>query len=120
MNKTIFVFGSNTEGKHGKGTALIAIKYYGAIYGQAHGFQGSSYAIVTKNLSKGLRSVSLEDIKEQIDELYCFVISNPEYNYIITPVGCGLAGYTIDEIKPLFDTAVWPVNVFFSSAFFYV
>lgn len=98
----IFVFGSNTEGKHGKGAALYAKQYCGAIYGQSKGLQGNSYAIITKDLKKGLRSVSIDFIKNQINEFIEFANNRPHLEFYVTEIGCGLAGFKISEIAPLF------------------
>ena len=71
---TIFVFGSNTEGRHGAGAAKVAREQFGAIYGQCQGLQGNAYALPTKDLrvkeNRGLRSISKEDIVESIKKLY--------------------------------------------------
>ena len=71
---TIFVFGSNTEGRHGAGAAKVARERFGAIYGQGQGLQGNAYALPTKDLrvkeNRGLRSISKEDIVESIKKLY--------------------------------------------------
>src|ERR1035438_9853772 len=73
MLREIFVFGSNTQGRHGKGSALEAVNKYGASYGQSKGLQGNSYAICTKDLTKKIHpSISKEDIEKQIKELYFF------------------------------------------------
>lgn len=101
--KTIFVFGSNREGRHGKGAALTALQKHGAIYGRAHGLQGNSYAIVTKELRYDFYPVTLEEIR-------CYVISflkfakehQDDMLFIVTPIGCGLAGFTPQQIAPLF------------------
>lgn len=80
----IFVFGSNTQGRHGKGSALIAKTRYGAIYGVAKGLQGQSYAIITKDLTKSKHpSISKDFIKEQILELYKFAETSPELEFFI-------------------------------------
>lgn len=103
MMEKILVFGSNTEGRHGKGAAKLALMEFGAVYGQAKGLQGRSYAIITKDLSKGPRSVSLESIKEQVDECLNFAFNNPNLLFIVTPIGCGLAGFKYEEIAPMFS-----------------
>ena len=100
--RKILVFGSNTEGRHGKGVAKLALDNHGAIYGQARGLQGNSYAIVTKDLAKGYRSVSLESIQEQVVEFMEFARNNPSMEFYVSPIGCGLAGFKIDEIAPMF------------------
>ena len=67
----IFVFGSNTQGRHGSGNARAAMDCFGAVYGQAKGLQGQSYAIITKDLTKEVHpSITKETIREQIDMLY--------------------------------------------------
>jgi len=101
VNK-IFVFGSNTEGRHGAGAALHARQQWNAIYGQSKGLQGRSYAIITKDLSKGLRSVSLESIETQVIDLIQFAGTKSEWLFYISAIGCGLAGFKIEEIAPMF------------------
>jgi len=105
----IFVFGSNTQGRHGLGAAKIAMKW-GAKYGQSRGKQGNTYAICTKDLRKGKRSVSLKEIKEQIDELINYAKSNPNLEFLVTKLGCGLAGYSEREISSLFSKDI-PDNI---------
>lgn len=107
----IFVFGSNTEGRHGKGAALTAKTKFGAKNGQPTGLQGQSYAIVTKNLTKGVefmqkiydkageKSVSLDDIGEQLSNLFDYAIENPSKKFYVTKLGSSLAGYTTEEIR---------------------
>jgi len=98
----IFVFGSNTSGFHGAGAASYAVENYGAIYGQAAGLQGNSYAIITKDLEKGMRSVPLSYINEQVKELFSFARRNPDKGIFVTAIGTGLGGFTIAEIAPMF------------------
>lgn len=112
----IFVFGSNTEGRHGKGAALYARQKYGAKNGQPRGLQGNSYAIVTKNLNPkfgkyGRRSIPLLDIKNQLLELSEFAIVNKHLDFIMTKIGTNNAGYTNGEIKSLMDSIKWSQNV---------
>lgn len=99
----VFVFGSNTEGRHGKGAALIARQKFGAIYGQANGLQGRSYAIVTKDLKKGLKSISLPIIRTQILFMLHFAKNNTNLKFYVTKLGSSLAGYSINEIKEQFN-----------------
>lgn len=76
---TIFVFGSNPEGRHGLGSAKVAVQKFGAKYGIGEGLVGNSYAIPTKDLRiKGLRSISEEDIIKSIQKLYKVAEANPE------------------------------------------
>lgn len=108
--REIFVFGSNLAGRHGKGAAKYAKETCGAIYGKGEGIQGDSYAIPTKDAN--LRTLPLEDIAGRIDTFMEFARSNPQMTFRVTPVGCGLAGYSREQIRPLFGPL--PLNCFFS------
>lgn len=99
----IFVFGSNLKGQSGAGAAKLAVSKFGAIYGQAEGLQGQSYAIITTNLSKSYRpSVSIELVIEQVNKFIQFAKDNPHLTFLVTEVGCGLAGFTVEQVAPLF------------------
>ena len=98
----IFVFGSNRQGRHGKGAALTAVQKYGAIYGQAKGLQGDSYAIVTKELRHGYQPVTLEEVRAQIRKLCQYAEEHPDRHFFITKIGCGLAGFDEEDIKKEF------------------
>ncbi|MHA2066213.1 MAG: A1S_2505 family phage non-structural protein [Candidatus Thorarchaeota archaeon] len=103
MTKHVFVFGSNLAGRHGKGAAKCAIDHYGAIYGQGVGRQGSSYAIPTKD--KQLRTLPLERIKLFVDCFLFYAARNPDEKFMVTRIGCGLAGYEDKDIAPMFANA---------------
>lgn len=100
---TIFVFGSNTAGRHGKGAALEAVQRHGAIYGKGVGIQGRSYAIPTKD--HYLRSLSLLKIRPYVDQFLKFARDNPKLEFFVTRIGCGLAGYKDADIAPMFENA---------------
>jgi hypothetical protein len=100
MESPILVFGSNLEGRHGKGAALEAVKNHGAIYGQAYGLQGRSFAIPTK--ATPYQSLTLHQIRENVDAFLDFAKQNPEMLFNVTPIGCGLAGYSFKQIAPMF------------------
>lgn len=100
MTATIFVFGSNLAGRHGKGAALHAQKFYGAIYGQGVGPQGQSYAIPTK--CHYLQPLPLEVIARHVADFLTYARNNPELRFYLTPIGCGLAGFTPRQIAPMF------------------
>ena len=105
----VFVFGSNTEGRHGAGAAQVAHNVHGAKWGTAEGRQGNSYAIVTKDLRKGIRSIPLGYIALQVQDFLKYAGENPDERFIVTQIGCGLAGYRPKEIAPMFRGA--PSNV---------
>lgn len=107
LTPPVFVFGSNLGGRHGKGAARWAMKYRGAIYGQGIGYQGNSYAIPTK--SAIFNSLKLERIQEFVDQFKMFAHHHPELTFELTPIGCGLAGFTPAQIGPMFKGC--PSNV---------
>ena len=94
----IFVFGSNLKGMHGGGAAYIAYRKFGAIMGQGVGLQGQSYAIPTMQ-------GGVETIRPYVDEFIAFARQHPELTFLVTRIGCGIAGFTDDEISPLFEAA---------------
>lgn len=117
----IFVFGSNTQGRHGKGAALTARNKFGAIYGQAEGLQGQSYAIITKDLTKTIHpSRTKEQIIEQINKLYDFANENPDKEFLVAYSGTGsnLNNYSNQEMADMFNRPFIPNNITFESEFF--
>lgn len=106
MSTEIFVFGSNLAGRHGKGAALFAMKNHGARYGQGEGLQGNSYAIPTKDGQ--IRTLHLEEVGKAVSRFISFAVSRPDLTFRVTPIGCGLAGYTPGDIAPMFSGA--PIN----------
>lgn len=106
MKQRIFVFGSNLAGRHGKGAALHAKQHHGAILGQGRGRQGSSYAIPTKDAD--LNPLPLEQIAAEVAMFLEDARQTPDELYEVTPIGCGLAGYTPQQIAPMFRGA--PAN----------
>ena len=101
----VFVFGSNLAGSHGGGAALVAYRKFGAIWGQGVGLQGQSYGIPTMH-------GGVEKIKPYVDEFIAFARQHQELVFLVTRVGCGIAGFTDNEIAPLFSEAKQLENVF--------
>lgn len=99
----IFVFGSNQAGIHGAGAAAAALRYYRAEWGVGEGITGQSYALPTKN--HAICSRELEDIKASVDKFVEFANKYPEMEFFITKIGCGLAGFTNEQIAPMFVDA---------------
>lgn len=112
MSLEIFVFGSNLAGIHGAGAALYARKYQGAVMGRGIGHHGDSYGIPTKDIQ--LRTLSLESIKDFVQQFIWYAHIRPGCTFKVTRIGCGLAGYTDAEIAPLFNGA--PINCQFDLA----
>ncbi|MBO4444596.1 MAG: hypothetical protein J5814_07520 [Bacteroidaceae bacterium] len=100
----IFVFGSNLQGMHGGGAALIAYRKFGAIMGQGVGLQGQSYGIPTMQ-------GGVETIRPYVDEFILFAQAHPELTFLVTRIGCGIAGFTDEEMAPLFREAYNVENI---------
>ena len=100
----IFVFGSNLAGSHGGGAARLAYDRFGTIWGQGVGLQGQSYAIPTMQ-------GGVETIKPYVDEFIHFAQSRPDLKFYVTQIGCGIAGFRVEEVAPLFQTAIDVGNV---------
>ena len=116
----IFVFGSNTQGRHGKGAALIAKNKFGAEYGNPEGPQGQSYAIITKDLTKQTHpSRTPEQIKEQIHNLYEYARENPDKEFLVAYSGTGqnLNAYSNQEMADMFSSEPIPNNIVFEQEF---
>jgi hypothetical protein len=109
----IFVFGSNLHGMHGGGAARIAYEEFGAIWGQGVGLQGQSYGIPTMH-------GGVDVIKPYVDEFVNFAKSHPELKFLVTRIGCGIAGFRDEEIAPLFKDAIEIENIYLPKSFYYV
>lgn len=107
----VFVFGSNLAGRHGKGAALEARQKWGAVYGCGEGRQGASYAIPTKD--EALRTLPLDRIAAHVESFLEHSRRCSADSFIVTAIGCGLAGYMPCHIAPMFADA--PENVFLSA-----
>lgn len=107
MSRRIFVFGSNLAGRHGKGAALTAKRHHGAIQGVGEGPQGDSYAIPTKD--SNLQPLPLPAIGAGVRQFLEFAKKHHDLDFEVTAIGTGLAGYTPQNIAPMFRDA--PGNV---------
>ena len=100
----VFVFGSNLRGMHGGGAARVARLKFGAVMGQGVGLQGRSYAIPTMQ-------GGVETIRPYTDEFIAFAKAHPDLHFLVTRIGCGIAGFRDEEIAPLFREALGLANV---------
>lgn len=107
----IFVFGSNLDGMHGGGAARAAYNKFGAIWGQGVGLQGQSYGIPTMH-------GGVDVIKPYVDEFINFAKSHPQLKFLVTRIGCGIAGFTDEEIAPLFKDAIEIENIYLPKSFY--
>lgn len=111
----VFVFGSNTSGRHGKGAAKTAMKW-GAIYGKGNGIQGKTYGIPTVNASI-TNSLTIPKIAGYVDEFIEYAGAHPELTFYVTLIGCGLAGLSYKDVGPLFSKASDLENVYLPKEF---
>ena len=105
----VFVFGSDGQGKHNGGAAHFAVKQFGAVVGQAEGMQGNSYAIDSMD--------GLDVLKEQAERFIRYAKEHPEHTFLVTAIGCGVAGYSPSEVAPLFVKAVDVDNIWLPQSF---
>ena len=106
----IFVFGSNLEGSHGGGAARLAYNRFGAVWGLGTGIQGRSYAIPTMQ-------GGVETIRPFVDAFIQFAKQNTTLTFLVTRIGCGIAGFRDEEIAPLFEDALDLENVILPKEF---
>ncbi len=109
----IFVFGSNLQGIHAGGAARIARQRFGARMGLGVGLQGQSYAIPTMQ-------GGVETIAPYVDQFIDFAIANPQMHFLVTRIGCGIAGFTTAQIAPLFARAIHLPNVSLPAEFIHI
>ncbi len=106
----IFVFGSNLQGYHGGGAARLAMNQWGAVWGQGTGLQGQTYAIPTMQGGIGT-------IRPYIDQFIKFAQNDPEKTFLVTEIGCGIAGFRPADIAPLFKNAINIPNIWLPQRF---
>lgn len=100
----VFVFGSNANGNHYGGAANLAYQRFGAVWGVGEGLRGNSYALPT--LNRSMERVSMGALKQAFKHLFQEIDFNPELCFLLTKVGCGIAGYTVEEVACAFWESV--------------
>ena len=108
----VFVFGSNALGMHHGGAARVAYNEFGAEWGNGEGMQGQSYAIPTME--------GEHNTMHAICRFTRYAKEHPELKFMVTPIGCGIAGYTPEEIAPMFKEAAALENVYLPISFWKV
>lgn len=97
----VMVYGSNKLAKHGAGAAKQALKF-GAKYG-VNGYCGNTYGLITTDLNVSQRpSIPISLLEDEVNKFIQFAKNNPHLTFLVTEVGCGLAGFTVEEVAPLF------------------
>ena len=106
----IFVFGSNLEGRHGGGAARVAYEKFGAVWGEGVGLTGQCYAIPTMH-------GGVDVIKPYIDDFIAYAKVHTDKIFLVTPIGCGIAGFTPSQMAPLFSEALDVENITLPQSF---
>ena len=109
----IFVFGSNLAGMHGGGAARVARLRFGAVLGNGVGIQGQSYAIPTMQ-------GGVETIRPYVNDFVAYAQQHPDQQFLVTPIGCGIAGFDPEDIAPLFEGAKKVKNISLPESFWEV
>ncbi len=116
----VFVFGSNLAGSHGAGAAALAVKSFGAVHGIGVGHVGQSFAIPSKDFRPQYNKnvLSTSHIKIYVDLFISYANYHPDLTFYVTKIGCGLAGYSPEDIAPLFSEAIHFPNIILPEEFF--
>lgn len=109
----VFVFGSNLAGMHGGGAARVARLRFGSVMGNGVGMQGRSYAIPT--MQGGTKT-----IRPYVNDFIAYAKEHPELTFLVTPIGCGIAGFEPEDIAPLFEEASNVENIWLPKSFWEV
>lgn len=108
-SEEVFVFGSNKDGKHCGGAARYAYEHWGAEWGVGEGITGKCYAIPSM---EGIR-----ELDKAVSRFTEWAEKDENHNFLVTAVGCGIAGYTPEEIAPMFSYAAMLPNVYLPQCF---
>ena len=106
----IFVFGSNNLGHHLGGAAKIAHEKFNAEWGVGHGRTGNCFAIDTMS--------GVNALEDDITAFIEYAQYNLHIKFLVTEIGCGIAGYKISEVAPLFETCIHSNNIYLPESFY--
>ena len=110
----IFVFGSNESGIHGAGAAKVALSFGAEMY-KGFGFAGNTFAIPTKDWV--IKSLPLDVVEHYVKRFLAATKDEPEYTFLVTAIGTGLAGFKVEDIAPMFKDALEMKNVYLPQEF---
>ena len=113
----IFVFGSNEAGIHGAGAARLALEKFGAIDGLGFGMTGVSHSFAIPTKDWHIRTLPLDVIEFYVNRFIDFAKNSPYLHFLVTQIGCGLAGYKPEQIAPLFRRCLLFKNVSLPQSF---
>ena len=108
---TVFVFGSNLAGIHAGGAARVAQEKFGAEQGRVRGAWAFSYAIPT--LDAQFAKLPLAHIENNVTAFLADSTNDPDTEFFVTRIGCGIAGFADQDIAPMFKGA--PPNCSFAN-----
>lgn len=109
-HKEVFVFGSNKKGHHGAGAAAYASEHFGAQWGVGEGMTGRCYALPTMEGITSFRRAVITFTK--------YARAHKDKIFLVTKVGCGIAGYTVEQVAPMFRPCTTLENVYLPAEFF--
>ena len=99
----IFVFGSNLDGIHAGGAARYAHQQRGAVMGVGEGLTGECYALPT--LGHGFGAMQYFKLASHVSRFLVCAYQHPKLTFQVTRVGCGIAGFSDEEVAALFEAA---------------
>ncbi len=105
----IFVFGSNKAGLHYGGAARVAANLFGAVIGEGIGLQGNSYAIPT--LDENFNQLHIQEVEGYVSSFVEYAKASTDKCFLVTKIGCGIAGFSVEDIAPLFKECIGTDNV---------
>ena len=108
-DKEVFVFGSNIHGMHGGGAARFAYEHFGAEWGVGEGLTGQCYALPTME--------GTESFQHAVARFIQCAKENPSLSFLVTAVGCEIAGYSVEQVAPWFAEASQLENVYLPHSF---
>ena len=100
----IFVFGTDQQGSQRYGAAGIAAEKFGAQHGIIEGPTGSCYALPTKGFS-------VNELSKSVARFEHYVRHNSNSMFLVTAVGCGHAGFDVNEVAHMFQGMIGLNNV---------
>ncbi len=110
QSNEIFVFGSDLKGYHCGGAAKLAFDSFGAVWGAGNGLNGQSYAIPSM-------FSNTDAIEPYVNQFINYAINHSELTFLVTRIGCGVAGFKDEQIAVLFKRALALANIILPESF---
>jgi len=114
----VLVGGTNPQGRHGKGIALLMRENFGYPYGVAEGWVGRAYGIITKELRSGYPAITKEQITKGVKGLYDVAFDNPTFDFYVPYTSKPSLNYfTPLQMAEMFGHTWIPDNIVFEESF---